>query len=46
MVASAVGVLVNFNAFVNLEVVSRRVKTCDEVKAFGADDGVCWPTNV
>ena len=46
MVAGAVGMLICFNAFEHLIVIGSFIKAVDKVKAFGADNSVCWPTDI
>ena len=46
MIASTVRMFINFNTFENLEVISSRIKTGNEVEAFSTDDGMCRPTDV
>ena len=46
MVAGAVGMLICFNALEYLIIIGSFIEAVDEVKAFGADDSVCWPTDI
>ena len=46
MVAGTVGVLVCFNALEHLIIIGSFLKADDEVKAFGADNSVCRPTDI
>ena len=46
MVAGTVGVLVCFNALEYLIIIGSFIKAVDEIKAFGADNSVCRPTDI
>lgn len=46
MVAGTVGMLVCFNALEYLIVIGSFIEAVDEVKAFGADNSVCRPTDI
>ena len=46
MVAGTVGVLVCFNALEHLIIIGSFIKAVDEVKAFGADNSMCRPTDI
>ena len=46
MIAGTVGMLICFNALEHLIIISRFIEAVDEVKAFGADNSVCWPTDI
>lgn len=46
MVAGTVGVLVCFNALEYLIIIGSFIKAVDEVKAFGADNSMCRPTDI
>ena len=46
MVTGPVGVFINFDTFVDLEIIGFGVKSFDKVEAFGTDDGVSRPAHV
>ena len=46
MVACTVGMLICFNALEYLIIIGSFIKTVDEVKAFGADNSMCRPTDI
>ena len=46
MVAGTVGMLICFNALEYLIIIGSFIKAVDEVKAFGADNSVCRPTDI
>ena len=46
MVAGTVGMLICFNALEYLIIIGSFIKTVDEVKAFGADNSMCRPTDI
>ena len=46
MVAGTVGMLICFNALEYLIIIGSFIEAFDEVKAFGADNSVCRPTDI